>query len=93
MSWSRDEMMTGGILSKTMVGVSTLFVLTLGHAGIPVWTLTPLTATTVTVAANDTAMVQYYLTNQSTRVHRLVMIPSPGITPVTTPGNCSMPAV
>jgi len=63
-------------------------------AGSPVWTLTPLTATTLTVPSNDTAMVQYQVTNQSTTARTLSMQSIPGVTQVTTgQGVCGSPFV
>ncbi|MDF1683697.1 MAG: beta-propeller fold lactonase family protein [Legionellaceae bacterium] len=51
----------------------------------PVWTFTPLTATTVT----PPAIIQYRVTNQSSKPHTLVLSPADGMTQVTTAGNCS----
>ena len=63
-------------------------------AGSPVWTFTPLTATTLSVPSNDTATVQYTVTNQSSRVHTLSMQPIQGITQLTTGlGVCGNPFV
>ncbi len=62
------------------------------HAGSPVWTFTPLTATSLFVARNSTATVQYLVTNQSAKSHRLVMTPITGIEQTTTgTGTCSNP--
>ena len=62
------------------------------HAGTPVWTLTPLTATSIVVPSNGCATVQYLVTNQSAKSHRLVMRPMAGITQRTSgEGVCSNP--
>lgn len=62
------------------------------HAGSPVWTLTPLTATSLSVPGNSTATVQYKVTNQSAKLHSLTMMPITGITQTTTgAGICSNP--
>ena len=61
------------------------------HAGSPVWTFTPLTNTTVTVASSETATIQYTVTNQSMRSHTLEMTRIPGISQTTTAGNCGNP--
>ena len=62
------------------------------HAGSPVWTFTPLTATSISVPANSTATIQYQVTNQSVKSHSLVMTPITGITQATTgAGICSNP--
>ncbi|WP_131783575.1 hypothetical protein [Legionella gresilensis] len=60
------------------------------QAGTPLWTFTPLTPTKITVPVSSTATVQYQVTNQSKRVHTLVMTPIPGITQVTTAGHCPL---
>ncbi len=62
------------------------------EAGSPLWTVVPLTATTVSVPSNDTATVHYQVTNQSTRIHTLTMQSIPGITQLTTGlGVCGNP--
>lgn len=62
------------------------------HAGSPVWTFTPLTATSISVPANSTETIQYQVTNQSGKSHSLVMTPITGITQTTTgAGICSNP--
>jgi hypothetical protein len=57
-------------------------------AATPLWTFLPLTYTTITVASNGFATIQYQITNQSRKPHTLVMRPLSGITQVTTVGNC-----
>lgn len=67
-------------------------IVTLSYAGSPVWTFTPLTATTLSVPSNDTATVQYTVTNQSSKIHTLSMQSIQGITQVTTGlGICGNP--
>ncbi|MDP1604911.1 MAG: DUF1566 domain-containing protein [Legionella sp.] len=64
---------------------------TVNAAGL-VWTFTPLTETSISVPGNGTATVQYLVTNQSAKSHRLVMTPITGITQTTTgAGICSNP--
>lgn len=64
----------------------------LSYAGVPVWTFTPLTPTTISVSANGTATVQYQITNQSNNAHTLAMSPTKGISQTTTgPGVCRSP--
>ena len=64
------------------------------NAGSPLWTLTPLTATRLSVPSNDTATVQYTVTNQSSRVHTLSMQSIQGITQLTTGlGVCGNPFI
>jgi hypothetical protein len=60
----------------------------------PLWTFTPLTETTVSVPSNDTAMVQYRVTNQSNRTRTLMMQPIQGITQLTSGlGICGNPFI
>lgn len=77
----------------TIILSSLLFSLSaLSHAGMPVWTLTALTPTTISVPGNGTAIVQYTVTNQSSKSHTLVMTPITGITQITTgTGVCGNP--
>ncbi|MDF1683262.1 MAG: IPT/TIG domain-containing protein [Legionellaceae bacterium] len=56
----------------------------ISQAASPVWTLTPLTATTLAVPSNDTAIVQYQVKNQSTTPRTLTMQPIHGVTQLTT---------
>nr|WP_302473913.1 DUF1566 domain-containing protein [Legionella sp. PL877] len=71
-----------------------VFMMTTVFAGTPLWTFEPLTATTIAVPANGTAMVQYRITNQSSKPHTLTMQPIRGITQVTTGLNgCGNPFV
>ncbi len=75
------------LLSSILLSLSALL-----YAGSPVWTLTPLTATSISVPANSTETVQYLVTNQSGKSHSLVMTPITGITQATTgAGICSNP--
>lgn len=75
-------------IRKIMIGLWLTCAMTLVHAGMPLWTFTPLTQTTMTVAANDTATVRYQVTNQSLTTHTLSMKAIPGVTQITTAGNC-----
>lgn len=60
----------------------------------PLWTFTPLTPTTLAVASNATALVQYQITNQSNRPHTLIMQTIPGITQLTSGlGICGNPFI
>jgi len=63
------------------------------EAGSPLWRLDPLTATQLTVGPLSTATVKYSVTNNSSRTHTLSMEYIPGITQVTSGGNCSDPFV
>jgi hypothetical protein len=61
------------------------------HAGSPVWTLTPLTATSIFVPVNGTAIIQYQVTNQSKKSHTLKMTGITGISQDTSGGRCASP--
>lgn len=68
--------------------------ITAAFAGTPLWTLEPLTATAIAVPANGSAMVQYRLTNQSSKPHTLTMQPIRGVTQITSGLNvCNNPFV
>lgn len=75
-------------INKLMIGLWLTCTMTLVHAGAPLWTFTPLTSTTVTVTANDTAILKYQVTNQSRKTHTLAMKAISGVTQIITPGNC-----
>lgn len=62
-------------------------------AASPVWTFTPLTATTVSVAPSEIATVEYQVTNQSSRVHTLAITTVTGVNQDVSPGNCLNPFV
>lgn len=80
---------------KNAISVILLLVMTsVSYAGGPVWTFTPLTATTISVPSNDTATVQYTITNQSNRIHTLSMQSIQGIAQTTTGlGICGNPFI
>ncbi|MFC3909318.1 WD40/YVTN/BNR-like repeat-containing protein [Legionella dresdenensis] len=59
----------------------------------PVFTFTPTTPTTIQVPANGTAIVQYLVTNLSSRAHTLMMVPANGIAQMTSPQYCTNPFV
>lgn len=68
--------------------------ITTAYAKTPLWTFEPLTATTIAVPVNNTAMVQYRVTNQSAKPHTLTMQSIHGITQMTTGLNiCGNPFV
>lgn len=70
----------------------TLFTMIAANAGTPVWTFSPILATTFSVAPNSTAAIKYQVTNQSQKSHTLVFTPMQGITQVTTgAGICNNP--
>ncbi|MDR3442429.1 MAG: fibronectin type III domain-containing protein, partial [Legionella sp.] len=81
------------LINKILVGVWVMFAMTLAYAGAPLWTVKPLplTATTLNISANGIATVKYQVTNQSRKSHLLVMTAIPGITQVTTAGDCPSP--
>ncbi|MDF1684405.1 MAG: IPT/TIG domain-containing protein [Legionellaceae bacterium] len=85
-------MKTGFIVTRLLCSLVMLCLLSAAQASSPVWTLTPLTATTLTVPSNDTAVVQYQITNRSSRAHVLAMQAITGVTQLTTGlGVCGNP--
>jgi hypothetical protein len=79
---------------RLLSSIMALCLFSTANAGSPLWTFTPLTATTLSVPSNDTATVQYTVTNQSSRVHTLTMQPIQGITQLTTGlGVCGNPFI
>jgi hypothetical protein len=59
--------------------------------GLPLWTFEPLTATEIAVSPQNTATIQYKVTNQSRKSHTLVMLNMEGISQDTSLGNCANP--
>ncbi|WP_367606093.1 hypothetical protein [Legionella sp. W05-934-2] len=57
------------------------------HAGGPMWTFTPRTATTVAVPPGTTDSVQYTVTNQSSRPKKLMLLPTSGLSQG---GDCNL---
>jgi hypothetical protein len=81
-------------LKRILACLCSVFMMTTVFAGAPLWTFEPLTATAVAVPANVTAMVQYRVTNQSSKPHTLTIQPIRGITQITTGLNvCGNPFV
>lgn len=75
-------------IKKMMFIVIGFFVLSMAYAGTSVWTLTPLTATNISVFQNSVSTVKYLVTNQSRKPHTLVMTPIPAITQDVSGSNC-----
>lgn len=71
-----------------IIGIFAFICLNIAQAETPVWTLTPLTATNISLSDNETAFIQYQVTNQSRKTHNLMMQPIPGLQQITTIGNC-----
>ena len=61
------------------------------YAGNPVWTFTPLTATSASMSENDTAVIGYTVTNKSRKKHTLAMNAIQGITQDTGAIFCKSP--
>jgi hypothetical protein len=70
--------------NKILAALGLVLMITTAGAGTPRWTFDPLTATTIEVPANGTAVVQYRVTNQTTNPDTLAMQPIHGITQITT---------
>lgn len=85
-------MKTDFFIIRLLGSIVALCLLNAAEAGSPVWTFTPLTATSISVPRNSAATVQYLVTNQSAKSHSLVMTPITGIAQTTTgAGICSNP--
>ena len=81
-------------LNRILAFLCLVFIITTVFAGTPLWTFKPLTATTIALPANGTVLVQYRVTNQSSKPHTLTMQPIRGITQITTGLNvCGSPFV
>jgi len=81
-------------MRRMLVALWSSLVISAACAETPLWTFDPLTATTVSVPANGSAIVQYRVTNQSSRPHTLIMQPIQGIAQITTGlGVCGNPFV
>ncbi len=69
------------VISISIIGI--LLWINAVDAGTPVWTFTPLTPTTISVASNTSATIKYRVTNQSNKPHTLTMTPIQGIAQIT----------
>lgn len=78
-----------------LLGLSFLsLMLSNAQAATPIWSLEPLTSTSLSVPANTTAEVQYRVTNLSKKPRSLVLTPIQGVAQVTTGVNvCRNPIV
>ncbi|CDZ77343.1 putative protein related to plant photosystem II stability/assembly factor [Legionella massiliensis] len=82
------------LFSGLVCFICSLFMMVSAQAtSIPLWTFTPLTPTTIQVPTNSTAIVQYTVTNMSSKLHTLMMVPISGITQITSAGSCPNPFV
>ena len=70
-----------------------IFVIFSSHAATqPKFTFTPLTDTTVIMSLDQTVVVRYLITNQTTVTRTLTVVPTPGITQTTAgTGVCPSP--
>lgn len=68
--------------NKFLIGLSTFLLMTMLQAQMPVWTFMQIPGYPVSIEINstDTATIKYTVTNQSHKVHTLVMKPIQGIT-------------
>jgi hypothetical protein len=73
------------------IGLLMLLLSPIAYADTPLWTFTPLTATSISVPSTGSATIQYEVTNQSSKSHTLDMQNIQGITQLTTSGNCTDP--
>jgi hypothetical protein len=77
-------MFTKHLAMKIFSSLAIIFLTTSTNAGVPVWTFSPLTATTISISNNSSAIVQYQVTNQSSKQHTLALQAMTGITQLTT---------
>lgn len=68
---------------SSIIWIFSWIVTSVVEAGTPLWTFTPLTPTTISVASNTSATIKYRIINQSSRPHTLVMTPMQGIAQIT----------
>lgn len=81
-----------GFIKQSLFFLSFFQAMGFSYAGAPLWTFAPLTATTVSVSADETATVQYQVTNQSSKAHTLSMTSITGVSQITTgTGVCGNP--
>lgn len=73
--------------------IATALLVPISHAGTPLFTFTPLTPTTIHVPSIGSATVQYIIQNQSPKTHTLLLKPIPGVTQISSVGNCPNPFV
>lgn len=75
------------------IGILALSLLDNSEAGVPLWTFTPVPAgsNNISISINDTAAINYSVTNRSNKTHTLVMRPITGVTQDTSNGNCPNP--
>jgi large repetitive protein len=64
-----------------------LFVSSIVQAGIPLWTFTPLTPTSMTLHPGQRGVVAYTVTNQSNKPHTLTLQSIPGVTQISSGGT------
>ncbi|QIN33540.1 InlB B-repeat-containing protein [Legionella longbeachae] len=82
-----------GIILRFFLCAAVLIMNSISQAGTPMWTFTPNPAfpPNVSLTQSGYAYVQYTVTNQSKKTKTLIMNSIPGVTQMTTPGNCSNP--
>jgi len=84
--WSRKCLLFAGMLLVPGIAIAAT-----SPSATPIITFSPLTPTTLTLSDDDTAVVQYLMTNQSTRAHLFAMQPIPGVTTLAGSGDCAAP--
>lgn len=76
----KGSAMTHRFLYQLFTAVFFVVFSALASAGSPLWVISPLTATNITVPENGSGTVQYTVANQSAKPHHLAMLPVPGVT-------------
>ncbi|KTD67541.1 transmembrane protein [Legionella santicrucis] len=77
-------------ITKFIFGIQLLLLISLGYAGSPLWSFTPLTPTNLTLASTNNGIVAYRVTNNSNKhTFPLVLQPMRGVKQIVVPGICS----
>lgn len=74
-------------LMRLMVSCALCWFSTQASSQTPVWTITPITSTSVTVPVNGFATINYTVTNQSNHPHSLTLLPIAGINQISGAAN------
>lgn len=61
------------LMNQILLGLSSMCLMSTVQAGIPVWSFSPIGSPVVSVSATGIATVQYTITNNSKKPHRLVL--------------------
>ncbi|WP_019216503.1 DUF1566 domain-containing protein [Legionella tunisiensis] len=79
------------LTKRFLISAIVFFISNPTQAGSALWTFMPLTAISMPISRGSSAIIQYIVTNKSHKTHTLAMTTVPGISQMTTAGNCSNP--